>query len=122
MLSEQLLKFIQANLETVWALEVLLVMCRHEERSWNPIELNRELRGNISLVNDVLNTFERSGLVKREADNRFRWAPTTDHSRRLSQELANIYPAHSLSVIQAITQAQTSRIQALSEAFKIKKD
>jgi hypothetical protein len=121
-LSEHLLKFIQVNLETVWALEILLVMCRNEGRSWGADELNRELRGTIGLVDNVLTTFERSGLVKRDARMRYRWAPATDESSRLSQELVRVYSTHSLSVIQAITRAQTARLQGLADAFKIKKD
>ncbi|NJO34382.1 MAG: hypothetical protein HC869_15890 [Rhodospirillales bacterium] len=122
MLSEQLRRFIQTNVRTIWALEVLLLLCRNQGRLWSPDELNRELRGSVGLVRDVLSGFQHAGLVKRDAEDRFQWAPSTAELRQLSQDLVSIYSTRPFSVIKAITEAQTERIQTLADAFKIKKD
>jgi hypothetical protein len=98
-------------------------MCRNAGRSWAADELNRELRGSIGLVRDVLSKFEHAGLVKRgDAEDFYRWAPSTAELEQLSQDLVSIYSTHPFSVIKAITEAQTERIQTLADAFKIKKD
>jgi hypothetical protein len=122
LLSEQLRKFIQANVRTVWALEILLLLGRSAERSWTVDELNRELRGSVGLVLDVLGKFEQLGLTTREADQRYRWAPASAELERLSRDLVSLYATHPFTVIKAITEAQTERIQTLADAFKIKKD
>lgn len=97
-------------------------MCRNQGRTWTPSELNRELRGSVGLVHDILGKFEQAGLVKREADDRYQWAPSTTESQQLGQELVSTYSTHPFSVIKAITEVQTARIQTLADAFKIKKD
>ena len=122
MLSDQLRKFIQANVRTIWALEMLLILCRSGERSWTVEELDRELRGSVGLVRKVLNNFEQAGLVNRETGEVYRWEPSTGELEGLSRELVSLYATHPFSVIKAITAAQTDRIQALADAFKIKKD
>jgi hypothetical protein len=121
-LSEQLLKFIQTNVRTIWALEMLLLMCRNPGRLWTPDELNRELRSSVGLVHDILSKFEHAGLVQRDADDRYRWAPSTAESQDAAQQLVSTYSTHPFSVIKAITEVQTARIQTLADAFKIKKD
>jgi hypothetical protein len=121
-LSERLRKFIRANVRTIWALEMLLLLCRNQGRPWTPDELNRELRGSIGLVHDILGKFEQAGLVKREADDLYRWAPSTAESQKAGEELVSTYLSHPFSVIKAITEGQTERIQTLADAFKIKKD
>jgi hypothetical protein len=101
---------------------MLLLMCRNPGRSWTPDELNRELRGSVGLVHDILIKFEHAGLVTRKADDRHQWAPSTTESQQLTQDLVSTYSTHPFSVIKAITEAQTERIQTLADAFKIKKD
>jgi hypothetical protein len=122
LLSEQLRKFIQANVRTIWALEMLLLLCRNEGRCWTVDELDRELRGSVGLVRNVLNGFEQAGLVKRGTGETYRWEPSTGELGRLSRDLVSLYATHPFSVIKAITEAQTDRIQTLADAFKIKKD
>ena len=121
-LSFELIKYIRTNLETIWALEILLLLCRRPDHVWSPDELNQELRGNIGLVLDVLQKFERNGLVQLDTDRRYRWAPANTELERVSKDLVAMYATHPLSVIKCITQAQTERLQKLADAFKINKD
>lgn len=121
-LSFELIKYIRTNLETIWALEIMLLLCRRPDHVWSPDELNRELRGNIGLVLDVLQKFERNGLVQLDTDRRYRWAPANAELERISKDVVATYATYPLSVIKSITQAQTERIQKLADAFKINKD
>lgn len=121
MVSEELTKFIQSNVPTIWALRVLVVMCQDQGRTWTPDELNRELRGTIGLVLDVLTRFERAKLVRREADDRYRWAPSTE-LESVAQELVSTYSTYPVAVVRVIMDTQTQRIQSLADAFRIKKD
>jgi hypothetical protein len=121
-LSDRLRKFIQTNVRTIWALEMLLLMCRTQGRSWTPEELNRELRGSIGLVTNNLIKFEKAGLVQREADERYRWAPSMPELQEMGQELVSAYSTHPFTVIKAVTEVHSERLQSLADAFKIKKD
>lgn len=122
LLSEELRKFIHANVRTVWALEMLLLLCRGPQRSWTVEEIDRELRGSVGLVSNLLARFEQAGLVRRVAEAAYRWEPSTAELERQSRELAVLYATHPFTVIKAITEAQTERIQTLADAFKIKRE
>lgn len=122
LLSDPLRKFILANVRTIWALETLLLLCRNPGRAWTVEELDRELRGSVGLVRNVLNKFEQAGLVQRGPDDAWRWEPSAGELDGLSRELVALYATHPFTVIKAITEAQTDRIQTLADAFKIKKD
>jgi Mn-dependent DtxR family transcriptional regulator len=121
-ISNRLRKFIRTNVRTIWALEMLLLMCRTQGRSWTTEELNRELRGSISLVTDILVKFEKAELVKREPDDRYRWAPSTPELQEMGKELVSTYSTHPFTVIKAVTETHAERLQSLADAFKIKKD
>lgn len=121
MVSEELGRFIRLYVRGIWALEVLLLMCRDQARPWTADELNRELRGTAEIMLDTLGKFERAGLVQRDAGGGCRWAPTNEEAQRLSLELVHTYSTYPFSILRAITDAQTESIQTLADAFKIKK-
>ena len=122
MLPEDVERFIRKHVRSVWALEILLLIYRNRERSWTAHELNRELRSSPQLVVDVLLKFERSELITRAAGERYQWNDATPELKRLVAHLAEAYATYPFSVIEAIYSTQVEQIQALADAFKIKKE
>jgi hypothetical protein len=47
---DELLKFVQDSIKSVWALEMLLLFRRERQRAWNAGNLVRELRSSDSAV------------------------------------------------------------------------
>lgn len=118
---QDLLGFIRENVRSVWALELLLLLRRSPERAWGVEELLGELRASTSIVGDNLARFERAGLVLRTEDGRYRFEPAAPALARLCDELDHAYRERSVAVINAIV-TPPDRLQALADAFRIKRD
>ena len=121
MLPEALQHLIRDNLKSVWALELLLLMSRERARSWSADDLNRELRGSLGLVADVLVKFKQAGLVTEEGGH-YRYRPATAELERAVHELESAYAARPLAVVKAVLAAPNEKIQTFADAFKVKKD
>jgi hypothetical protein len=120
--SEELRHFVRDTFRSVWALELLLLMCADPGRVWSADELNLELRGSRTLVDEILTRLQQRGLVKEEPEKRYRYEPATLRLRELVQELQTAYAERPLAVLKAIFTAPNERIQTFADAFKVKKD
>lgn len=122
MLPEDLAQFIRKHVRSLSALEILLQIYQTRERPWTPEDLNRELRSSRQLVAEVLSRFERSELVARDAVGRYQWAPASPELQRMVVHLEEAYATYPFSVIKTIYATQVEHIQALADAFRMKKD
>ena len=120
--SEDLNRFIRGTLKSVWALELLLLMVREPLRSWRADDLNRELRGSLGLVVDLLAKFKQAGLILEEPDGQYRFEPASADLTRVVQELRAEYAARPLAVVKIILASPNEKIQTFADAFKVKKD
>ena len=80
-----------------------------------------ELRASTAVVDRVLDDFERTGLVVREADGGHRYAPAARVLAELCDQLEAAYRERPVAVINLIS-APADRIQALADAFRLKGD
>lgn len=115
---EDLPALIRANIPSVWALELLLLLKRTRERRW-PVELlTAELRGSSSLVSACLQHFVRCGLVMEDDDHLYMFSPATDHLQSLADTLEQEYRARPVRVINTIA-APADPVQKLADAFRV---
>jgi hypothetical protein len=121
LIPEALQRLIRDNLKSVWALELLLLMSRERARSWSADDLNRELRGSLGLVADLLAKFKQAGLVTEES-GQYRYRAATAELERAVHELEAAYAARPLAVVKAVLAAPNEKIQTFADAFKVKKD
>lgn len=120
--SEALNGFIRSTIKSVWALELLLLISRERKRSWTPEDLNRELRGSLALVTEIIAKFRGAGLIADGGDGTYRYEPQSVELDKLVRELEAAYAARPLAVVRAIVAAPNEKIQTLADAFKVKKD
>lgn len=120
--SEDLNGFIRSTIRSVWALELLLLISRERTRSWTPEDLNRELRGSLGLVSEIIAKFRSAGLIADGGDGSYRYEPQSAELEKLVRELEAAYTARPLAVVRAIVAAPNEKIQTLADAFKVKKD
>ena len=112
--------FLREHLRSVWAVELLLLLRRDPERRWRPEALVAELRASVSLVNDNLRRFERSGLAVSEEAG-WRYAPAGPALADLADRLEQAYRERPVAVINLIA-APPDPIQGLADAFKFRGD
>jgi hypothetical protein len=116
---ETVLAFAAGSLESVWALELLLVLKRKSERPWSREDLIRELRGSQSVVRASLDNLARAALLVEDEGGRFRFQAASKQMNELVEELESLYALKPATVIRAIMIPENKKLQILSDAFKI---
>ena len=119
MIDRDLTDFIGGAVPSVWALELLLFLRAHAERSWTPAALVQELRTSETVVQNALHVFEASGLVRCDEDG-CGYQPASEALAELCDRLARLYRERPVAVVNAITRAKTSSLESFANAFRLK--
>ena len=114
-----LVAFIRRSIPSVWALDVLLLVRQTPCRRWSTDELVGELRASDAIVTGVLEGVQRDGLIARDEDGRFRFAPAAALLEDLTVALAEAYAERPVAVINAIASTD-AKLQTLAGAFRLK--
>jgi hypothetical protein len=120
-LAEDLVKFVQTQLGSVWALRLMLIMREEPARAWTVEPLRLELRASDILIASLLERFERTGLAIREEGDVWYWRPAIPEIDQLARDVADAYAVTPFGVIQAIAEAPTDRLRQFADAFRLKK-
>jgi hypothetical protein len=118
---DQILDFIRSSVKTVWSLELLLFMRRDPQRAWTIDQVVRELRSSRNIVTEAIGVFVQGGIL-REEEAGFRYGPATDELDRLVEQLAREYAERPTTVVNAIVEVQSGKLQDFANAFRIKRD
>jgi DNA-binding IclR family transcriptional regulator len=122
MIPEHLRAFLRATIKSVWALDLLVLMRDAPGQRWTVARLNDRLRASTSLVEEILTSFIRQGLVAQEADGSYRYAPADAETEALASELARLYAQRPVAVIKEIMSAPNEKLHSFVDAFRLKKD
>jgi hypothetical protein len=117
---EETLLFIQTNLSSVWALELLLLLFRSQSRSWTRQELIRELRGSESVVNAAIQTLHKLGVIVEDKPGNFIFRPAGGFLDDIVASVDQLYSTHPMTVIKAITGSPNDKLKLFSDAFKLR--
>lgn len=118
MLDDDLLTFIQGAIRSVWTLEVLLLLRRERDRTWDAPALARELRANERLVSDQLTTLEAAGLVS--CDPACLYRPASPVLDELADRLEAAWRERPGAVTKAIMAAPNEKLQIFADAFRFR--
>lgn len=121
MLPDDVRAFVRASIKSIWALELLLFLRAHADRSWSIADLARELRASDPIIRGGLGLFRAADLVIEQADGSIRFAPASSKLDNLVQAVAAIYANRPLAISNEIY-APESKIQHFADAFRIKKE
>lgn len=80
-----------------------------------------ELRASTPLVEDVLNTFETVGLVRRETSGEVAYGPAGPALATLADQLERTYRERPVAVVNAIVKAPNEKLQSFADAFRLKR-
>jgi hypothetical protein len=119
--SDDLRDFIHTWMKSVWAVELLLFLCRNDKSSWSVDALTRELRSSNFLVEDILANLVQAGIVRHAPDG-YRYEPAASFLDGLVRQLADAYATRPLAVSKEILAGGRSHIQTFADAFKLKRD
>lgn len=123
--SDDFCRFLQQNIPSVDAAELLLFLRAHAERSWAAPEAAANLRPAVQIADAdaarYLESFSARGLVASGADRRVQFRPANEELEMSTQMLALAYRERPVTLIRMIYALRDSRIQTFADAFKLKR-
>jgi DNA-binding MarR family transcriptional regulator len=99
---QQVMDFIQANIGSVYALELLLLIKRYPNKTWRAGDLIRELRSSGTAVSEALSRLVKAGFVSENPAGRYVFAPASSKHERLAADIEQAYAHMPMSVMQGI--------------------
>jgi len=117
---EDVLAFVSATIKSLWVLELLLLMRREGQRSWQTGELVGELRASTLVVREALAALAGAGLVAADEQGFFCYRPASELLDSFVDHAAALYAAKPLAVINAIASAPNEKLRIFSDAFRLK--
>src|SRR5689334_14163831 len=120
MTEEEILRFVSANVKSIWALELLLMMRRQRARLWRTEELVSELRASTVVVREALAGLGAGGLVTGDDTGRFCYRPISDQLDAIVESTQGLYASKPLAIINAIAAAPNEKLRIFADAFRLK--
>lgn len=94
-------RFVEGYLDTVTAVEVLLLLHREASRPWSSGAVASELRIDPDQTEGILDDFDRSGLVRRSGRS-FEYRPQSAEAAGAVDTLAAVYPRYRYRIMHII--------------------
>ena len=120
-LPDDIRRFVATHINSVEQLEVLLLLRRGQQTTWNADDVNREIRSSVPAVAMRLLDLAKHGLLITN-DDQFRYGPNDPGIDALIGRLADLYRERSVAVITLIYSPAVDDLQAFADAFKLRKD
>jgi hypothetical protein len=115
--------FIAQQIESLAQLEAILLMKRESQRSWNAVELARQLYLSEEMCGAMLEELERRQFTVRDAaEKSFRYACPDARADELLGRLAGLYVERRVAVISEIYSNPVSKVKTFADAFRLRKD
>jgi hypothetical protein len=99
----------------------MLFLRARADRSWSAEELTLELRASVPLVSELLQQFERSGLIIPAENDRWMWRPANAELSACADAVASAHARTPFQVINAILDTPNDRLRTFADAFKLRK-
>lgn len=117
--TEPFFRFLQSNIASVDAAEVLLLLYRNSERDWSPGEVLARLGPVLSEgeVKKILDDFRAKGFLSET----YRYLPSTPELAAHVSTLAVAYEERPVTLFRLIYALRQTGLQALAEAFRIRR-
>jgi hypothetical protein len=119
-ISAETLKFVRRSFESVWALELILMMRRENTRCWSVSELTQQLRASELLVGGILPDLVRKGWCWRPRQACSSIVPPQSNEQ-LVDKVAVVYAENRIRLINEIFKVPDRNAQTFADAFRIKK-
>lgn len=121
---DEVKRFLAEYIESLFQLEVLLLVEAHPQRAWTAERVDRETRIGLESLKGLLAMFEKRGLlsVSNDGELSYRYQPVTkelDHAIKL---LAVTYKERRVKVTSFIYSSPLDEIRGFAEAFRIRRD
>lgn len=111
--------FVRAAVNSVCALELLILLRRERQRCFRPDELVRELRSSQVAVAQALDHLAKSGLIEEFPGSGFRYQQRSAQLDAICDRLESDYAHKPVKIVRAILDAPNEKLRAFAEAFRL---
>ena len=116
--------FLQRCVASVDAAELLLLLAKTPERSWEPAELRAQLASLTSMtdadVQRCLDALQQCAIVSRGAEKRVRYQPSRPTDTHVAT-LARLYVERPVTLFRVIYALRDFKITPFADAFKLRR-
>lgn len=119
---QALASFISSSFRSVWAIELMLHLKRHAERSWSKGDLVGALRASELVVLNGIQSLLAAGLVLQEEDGGIRYAPASPDIGMMADATEALYAKKPDAVRRMIVASASDGVTAFANAFRLRKD
>jgi hypothetical protein len=116
-------RFIAENIDAADQLDILLLLYRNRERTFTALEVAQAVFTVASAATLRLEALVARGLLSSTgtADPAYRYAPVSEELARQADQLAAVYQANRVGVIQLLFSRPPDPLQTFADAFRFKK-
>jgi hypothetical protein len=119
-ISESLKRFLREQIQTVFRLEVLLLLHRNRSRSFTAADVAQELSFDSDLAQQQLTALVTLAVIKTNSDqSHYRYAPVNAELRSMVDQLAARYSRQRVPILSVIFAQHPDRTRLFSEAFRM---
>lgn len=112
--------FLIGHIDSIGAIEALLLLCRNQDQPWAPAEVGKRLYISAAEAQGLLNRLHDDGLIQGDG-GAFRFRPANPDQEELMKRLADTYQSHLVTVTKII-HSKPMRIREFANAFKLRKN
>ena len=115
-------RFIAENIDAAEQLDILLLLYRHPERTYTALEVSQAVFTVASAATLRLEGLVARGLLSSTgtADPAYRYQPATEELAKRADQLAAVYQANRVGVIQLLFARPPDPLQTFADAFRLK--
>lgn len=115
-------RFLAEHIDSLFQLEVLLLLQARPDVSWTAEHVDRETRIGVESVKALLANFEQRGFLSVGPDLAYRYQPANAEVDRVIKLVATTYRERRVKVTSFIYASPLDSIRSFAEAFRIRKD
>lgn len=116
---DEIVTFVQGAISSLCALELLLLLRGHRQRTFLVEEVVRELRSSELAVMQALDRLKQSGLIEDSGDGAYRYQQSSAQPDAICERLQSLYAHKPLKIINAILSAPDEKLRSFAEAFRL---
>lgn len=113
--------FIDAFIESIDDLRVLLLPARQPDREWTAAELAQGTALSGDIVAAALQRLVAAGLIAASPSATYRYAPRAAEFHQMVQELIELDDRRPVTLIRLVYSRKSSSAQAFADAFRLRR-
>lgn len=122
MIPDDVRELLDKHFDSLWALELILLMRKERVRAWHIKELVSALRASDRVIAGELPALVVANLVAESEPGKFRYSPASAELDLAVENLARVYREFPVTVVRHIALTPSRGLKQFADAFKFRKD